>query len=453
MNACPAPPKAGVRRVTLDPDASAWAGLLQEHVEARGPLSAEARTFREQLGLPTDRPVVMSGHQAEFWHPGILAKLLAANALAARTGAAVAWLVVDQDTNHPFRLALPERDDKAAFRARAWEMGPDPLGRPTRSVPPVTPGSPPNTEFAAELGERLPAIREALRAHAGATTAAVQVTEALFDLLEGITPSPRVVYASSLAKTDLFRSIVASMLADPRSVQSSYNDAAGRHRGAGVRRLGESETGGIELPVWRFDERGGRAPAFQNEIIDADNLAPRGMLATGLMRLAASDVFVHGTGGQAYERINDVWLPKLVGGAGLAPFFTASADVLLVMGGASTSAAEAERSRWLAHHARHQPQMVGETGLQAARDELVAKIAAAPADSDERAGLFKELHALLDEFRGRRSEDLQALEHDADTLAAGMDWKLLAQDRAWPAVVHEPGTLERLRDEIEARFG
>ena len=44
--------------------------------------SAEARAFREQLGLPTDRPIVMSGHQAQIWHPGILSKYLAAIGLA-----------------------------------------------------------------------------------------------------------------------------------------------------------------------------------------------------------------------------------------------------------------------------------------------------------------------------------------------------------------------------------
>ena len=41
------------------------------------------KVLREQLGLPVHGPVIMTGHQAEFWHPGILAKYLACDAAGA----------------------------------------------------------------------------------------------------------------------------------------------------------------------------------------------------------------------------------------------------------------------------------------------------------------------------------------------------------------------------------
>jgi hypothetical protein len=77
--------------LTIRPPAPEWAALLKHND------SAQATRFRRELGLPTGKPLIMTGHQAEFWHTGILAKYLAADAAAGALGADVAWLVVDQD--------------------------------------------------------------------------------------------------------------------------------------------------------------------------------------------------------------------------------------------------------------------------------------------------------------------------------------------------------------------
>ena len=108
--------------VTLEPDASGWVRTL-----THATVSDEQKAARSELGLPTDRPVVMSGHQAGLWHAGILAKHLATNAAARTADAHAAWLVVDQDTEPPMKLAWPARDgERLVRRERDLESGAHP---------------------------------------------------------------------------------------------------------------------------------------------------------------------------------------------------------------------------------------------------------------------------------------------------------------------------------------
>jgi hypothetical protein len=102
----------------------------------RTPTGLSAR-MREQLGLPLDRPVIMSGHQAELWHPGILAKWIAGVEIARRVGGVFAWLHVDQDTNEPGAIDVPVIDGAGVLVKRTLT-----LVDPARDVPTgVAPGS------------------------------------------------------------------------------------------------------------------------------------------------------------------------------------------------------------------------------------------------------------------------------------------------------------------------
>ena len=68
-----------------------------------------------------DAPV-WSGHQPGLWHPGILAKLLLADALAEAAGAKTPmWLVVDHDEVEPLSFDAPtKRGERLGSRACGW---------------------------------------------------------------------------------------------------------------------------------------------------------------------------------------------------------------------------------------------------------------------------------------------------------------------------------------------
>src|SRR5262245_63399468 len=81
--------------------------------------------MRRELGLP-DGLIVLAGHEAEFWHPGVLAKHMAIVAAAAAmrrggTAATPVWLTVDHDTHEPWRIAYPKEGPVKAV----WKPGPE----------------------------------------------------------------------------------------------------------------------------------------------------------------------------------------------------------------------------------------------------------------------------------------------------------------------------------------
>jgi hypothetical protein len=100
--------------ILIEPRADAWRDLIAGSW-ARTQRDPVALRARQELGLPTDRPVVMSGHQTTFWHPGILAKWYAMNAAAQRVHGATAWVAVDHDTDDPTAIAYPA--------PRRWRRG------------------------------------------------------------------------------------------------------------------------------------------------------------------------------------------------------------------------------------------------------------------------------------------------------------------------------------------
>jgi len=63
------------------------------------------------------------------------------------------------------------------------------------------------------------------------------------------------------------------------------------------------------------------------------------------------------------------------------------------------------------------------------------------------------MHELLAEYRAAHASELDALDAEAERLAARLDQGRLAADRTWPFPLHEPERLRELRDEIDRRFG
>ncbi|MEZ6317420.1 MAG: hypothetical protein R3B49_01510, partial [Phycisphaerales bacterium] len=294
-----------------------------------------------------------------------------------------------------------------------------------------------------------------LGAHAGADHAAAQVTDALFDLLAPVTPRPAIVYASALARTDLFARLLAHLRNDPARAHETYNRAVARHPDAGVRALGVDPARGVELPVWRIDADHKRRPAFAADLADLPNdaLCARGMLMSAMLRLAGCDLFIHGTGGRAYEPINDdwldAWLGDSLGGARPAPFVTASADLLLPLGGPGATDADVRAARWRAHHANHHPADLGDTARQRERDALVRTIASLPRRSPERATAFADLHRLLADHRRAHDEELGKIAMKTLDIQRRAAERLPREDRTWAAFLHGTDRLLALRDRID----
>ena len=119
-------PHAPDVELSLDPDGSSWAVLLADVPVgnlAGSSLEQWRRRTRDELGLVVDRPLVATGHQTLLWHPGILVKYLAVQAMV--TGPddiATANLIVDQHTSAFGAFDVPVRRNDGALDIRTIEL-------------------------------------------------------------------------------------------------------------------------------------------------------------------------------------------------------------------------------------------------------------------------------------------------------------------------------------------
>lgn len=457
--------------LTIRPDVQVWRGALLSFA-----LSAEAKRFREQMGLPTDRPIVMTGHQAQVWHPGILAKYIAADVIAQGLGACAAWVVVDQDTNDPFvvrypvilegQAALGVRTWRADGAERAWgERFPEvPVGMTSAFRPGALPGDL-DQAAAPHVRDGMIAIRDALARHADKPSAARQIGGALSDLLAGIVRPAPVMYALELSRTDLFKSLIQKIMDDPARCIESYKRAVRSHQSARVADLHPGE-----LPLWAIPETPGaarkRATITMLRSGATCRLAPRALMMTAMLRMAGCELFVHGLGGggsggggDGYDAITDEWMRDWLG-VELPPVAVVTATVRLNFDGAraTPSPEQIAHAHWLAHAARHRPVLVDEAGAEAVRIDALATLKRLRWKRDEESrrakrAAYRVLQETLGQMRERQAARLGALDEQARVAAGRRGEAEIIADRTWAFPLYEAGQIAGLKGAIEARLG
>lgn len=439
---------------TLRPPTGGW------RTRATPPRSAIVRRFRrELLGIDDDARVVMSGHQAAWWHPGILAKWFAMEALA-QTHEHAAWVVVDQDDNEPVRVPYP----RAGVARGVWTMGDAVDGVATGARPAVASVSPPPTDAVTEdVARGLTTIARAMTNARGAASLADQVRLATLEVLTPLSLRPvRTFHATAMARTTLFSQFIDAMRRDAARCVALYNRAVARTPHAGVRPLlVNADATRVELPLWAMKAGSARRPVFAHELatLEVSALAPRALAMTALLRLGGCDVFIHGLGGGAYDVITDAWLrewlplatPELAA-VTPAPTGVVSATRFVAMATPTPIASPAAlaRATWSVHHARHTPAMLELPDMDARKRALVAKIASLPRRSAERTAAYRELHALLDDARAHGQRALGTWSDRASAAAASRALAAIVYDRTWAFPLHDAASLLALREQVRA---
>jgi hypothetical protein len=441
---------AAQESLTIDPPPQRWKSLLG------GETSAEQAQFRSELGLPGGR-IIMSGHQAEFWHPGILAKSIAAQSAALALGGQAVWLVADQDSNDPCIIQYPTRVlTRASWRialrngAGPKEFLPD---TPTAMLPPLAP-QPPPSDGPPFVASGLRAIARALAACGDQPNAARQVAAAAADLASTWVQRPTLLFATQLSQTTLFQEFVGHMCESPHACASAYNDAARRVPRARIRDLAvDAER--VELPLWRVRPGRPRAAVFAPEVagVPPHELAPRALLMTALLRLAGCDLFIHGTGGGVYDRITDAWIAGWLPGRRLSPTTVVSATRLLPLSDQPQPEPQAiARATWGAHHARHNPRMLGDETAEEERQALLRQVRTARADGRDPRGAFQRMHEFLETYRAAHASELAGLTTASAAARSERAKAEVVYSRGWAFPLYPSPVLEGLRSAIAAEF-
>lgn len=315
-----------------------------ETVEVDGvPLAEHRRGLRGSLGL--FEPLIVTGHQVEFFHAGVLAKVVAADALAKRLAAEALFVAVDSDTPKSLRLESVQELHGRPRRVEVLIPGLDPA-RAMESQPRLERSI--WMDFFARVAEFIPsyessALREFVAGWMDSNANDLEVADAMGRGHEAVqtvlglcVPHLRL---SRLCETAAYHAFLRQIIVDSERFVRVYNAAQQRyrdqHKVRSVQRpVPPLQVAGerFELPFWHLSEEGRRARVFWDRTgrrlslaeessgaIDhggeillgepgaawAHRIRPRALTLTLFLRMFLGDAFIHGIGGAKYDEITN----------------------------------------------------------------------------------------------------------------------------------------------------
>lgn len=360
----------GNRQARLNPALELWPHLVEANRRLSPALLLEdlrpqaRREFANLTGLSPSQPLVMTGHQPEFVHPGVWMRFLLLDLLRQRWGLEGAAFVVDSDLADGPAVEVPFLCRGDLLRRRVELATEGGATYESRMAP------------SAEAWQRFcKAIEEALACPAGARARLAfrrvgsfippagsfpAFSVALRRFWEG-TPGYPEILLSAITRIPSFGRFFQILAEQALSFAETLNAALARWR---VRHRARSTAvpfpdleigpGRVELPFW-WEMEGTRSPLFLKEgqlwtqdrplgAIEEARVAtairPRAVSLTLFMRLCLADLFLHGAGGADYEEVTDEVIQRFF--RATPPAF-ASATLTLFLPGEEPSAGSLKR--------------------------------------------------------------------------------------------------------------
>ncbi len=472
-----------LQSVRIDPPPPAWRDLMtashDDSMLLGRPLEQWRRLTRSELLGGEPRVVIATGHQAGFWHPGILAKYFALDAAGAALDAeALVEIIADQDVGdlHVLRAPVIDAEDLLAARLVHWSQWPDEESQgPTGAQPPMLvdphawrlgegerfalPGLEGRCRV---MGQALMLMRRAASRAEQACLAAALLRDVRFANrpmpLAGPPPGPAeaprlLVPASALVATTLWAALVEHLRADPARARQTYNHAAAARPQAGVAPLERRVSGGCEIPCWLITPDGLRHRAFEHDLQRRDaRLWPRALLMTGFVRLALCDLFIHGAGGAEYDRVTETWFAEWLG-VRLAPQAMATATMTLDFNREAASEHELARAKWMAHHLPFNiDRFLNDPRPRKQREEMLRTIGSLPRRSAARREAYERMRTLQRDLARRHGRILDEAERTVRLTARRLSERSLLNDRDWAFPLHPPAGLAELRSRVAEGF-
>ena len=410
-----------------------------------GLLEGLRRSTREELGLDPDRPVVVVGHQPVPWHPGILAKFMAGDAVARRRDAQLVHLVVDAHRG-PFGLIeWPEGNGPDSLHTTGWQCVDFDASTPMCRQPASGPLPPPVDGAASEVLDGLRSWHDALASFIDAPNAAMQFAGALNSLMDPWVGPRTTIAASTLLDTSFGRWMLDVIREDPRRCVDACNQAIDGDPTLGIHRLADGGSG-LELPFW-IDRGGVLDTALDGDLDSEGSLHPKALALTALARVGLADLFIHGLGGWRYDVAMEHWIRSWLDVIP-SPRAMVTATMHLPLLDPSLLAVEQARLVQRSRRRRHDPES-SEYGVGPGptKQRVLDQIALLPRSSQKRHEAYRSMHEWISSHA--KSDE------DGDLRAGRRLRELAAMQcrRTWAFPMYDSSRLDALRRHIHAACG
>lgn len=429
-------------------------------------------------------PVIATGHQPYLWHPGILAKDLAADAFAKHIAGTALHVVVEHNTIDTRSFEVPQQigGNLAIHHCQLSQTLSD------ENLPPNV-AKPIDTRFAVERLDdeaSVAATTSARCIHAGLKDLAdgfdtvgenypdhaQQMTLLLHHLMRPHLHRPMQTLLTRHVVTPVF---VDRLLSDPAGCVRAYNRAARAYPEAGIRPLYLGRDV-VEAPLWAQDattctpvyidlgdsKRPYLFTTQHNQQLDLaapnaiDYLRPRAITLSAIMRSEHCDLFIHGSGGGVYDQVTERWWHDWVGEE-LAPMAVVSADMFLPFDAPTATRDERIQAQWFAHHLPHNVDLyteavdTQEASLRREKQDLLDHMND-DRDKRRRASAFKRIHAINSELQSRHAESLHHAQQRSKAMRIGVANARIARRRDWCFALYPDASLKELADQIRSRL-
>jgi hypothetical protein len=458
--------------------------LLESAVGFTSRLGIEAAPLSSDPG-----PVVVTGHQPDLYHSGVWVKDFALQRVVRETGGTGVDIVVDTDGFDWVGIKAPCLEPGVTRCRQYLAVGTRDSCYACAPVP-----SPEHIEdFCASASEMLltlpaPAIVRHFSAFCDALRAASPTSRSLAELItgarrrfEGGITDYLELPVTAVARTEPFRRFALDIVVDAERFAHSHNTELHDYRTlnrvrSAAHPFPDLEITGprVEVPFWLVGPEG-RFPAYVEEVEggvelrgqdgpvavlsrDVENslsvleglevvLAPRAVTLTLFARTFLADLFIHGIGGDRYDRVTD-GLAERWWGIELPPYAVASLTMYLPLGAVMVTDEDIAAVDRRLHRLAHNPDealgdvtfdTVGERRIALALAEkkhaLVAQISAPDADRKSLGGQIREVNdelailvePLAAELRERRERLLSQQRHAE-----------IVTDRTYPFCLWDP---------------
>jgi len=392
------------------------------------------RQTRKFLGHADESPLIVTGHQAELYHPGVWSKNAAIDAVARCAGGKAMHLSVDTDAPKHLVLrwpgeAIPITDDEA-LNTSAWTGR---IDAPTPSHLAMI-----ETRFnsrAMEFGfdSMLQVAINSMRRSALEGIEGTLLPHALPIAMHEIDFSLGLDYSvltlSPVLQSKPWLAFVWHLLSNASRLAADYNLALAEYRElndikGNARPMPDMmvTSTAIELPLWVDDLSSGRRHRANVEVRQGElflhspysddaihlntaveagsavtsladflrthnlRLAPRALTLTTFARLLFADVFIHGIGGGRYDQITDRFVQKFF--RVTPPSFAVATATLLFPTAIGRTRLSLPSIIQQGHKIKHS--LSGDR-----KRKLVDAIAREPRRSQERSLIFQTMHSEL----------------------------------------------------------